>query len=92
MRTAIGHIVFSLMNSIELGHVLKARRRLLRIDQQALAEIAGVSVHALSDIESGKGNPTWSVINRLAAVLGLAVSLQVASTGPGLGDDPGVAP
>lgn len=77
---------------MELGQQLRARRRRLGIDQQALAEIAGVSVHALSDIESGKGNPTWAVINRLATVLGLSVSLQVASAGPGSGTDAGVAP
>jgi transcriptional regulator with XRE-family HTH domain len=49
----------------------------LGLDQQSLAEIAGVSVHALSNIESGKGNPTLSVLNRLAAAVGMDVALLV---------------
>lgn len=65
------------MNSTEVGKAIRARRRTLNLDQKALAEIAGVSVHSLSDIESGKGNPTLDALNQLAAALGLEVILQV---------------
>jgi transcriptional regulator with XRE-family HTH domain len=65
------------MNSSMLGQTIRNRRRGLSLDQQALAELAQVSVHALSDIESGKGNPTFAVLNRLAAVLGLEISVRV---------------
>lgn len=68
------------MNAAEVGSHIRARRLTLGLDQQSLAEIASVSVHALSDIESGKGNPTLSVLNRLAAAVGMDVVLRVRAT------------
>lgn len=68
------------MNAIEIGSHIRARRLTLGLDQQSLAEIAGVSIHALSDIESGKGNPTLKVLNRLAAAVGMDVVLSVRSS------------
>ncbi|HAT09714.1 MAG TPA: transcriptional regulator [Planctomycetes bacterium] len=65
------------MNAAEVGSHIRARRLTLGLDQQSLAEIAGVSIHALSDIESGKGNPTLKVLNRLAAAIGMDVVLRV---------------
>jgi transcriptional regulator with XRE-family HTH domain len=65
------------MNIADLAHQLRTRRRTLNLDQKGLAEIAGVSVHALSDIESGKGNPTLEILNRLANALGMEVTMRV---------------
>ena len=48
----------------------------MRIAQKDLAELAGLSVHTLSDVETGKGNPTLEVIGKLGDCLGLEVILR----------------
>lgn len=53
------------------------RRKLLGVDQFALSEICGISVHTLSNIESGKGNPTLEVLARLVEALGLEVKIEI---------------
>jgi transcriptional regulator with XRE-family HTH domain len=65
------------MNSTDVGHVIKRRRESLGIDQRTLSEIAGISVHTLSDIEAGKGNPTVTTLDRLLESLGMELRLQV---------------
>ena len=65
------------MNTKEIGRAIRKRRVLLKVNQKSLGEISGVSVHALSDIESGKGNPTVKSLNCILKVLGLELCLQV---------------
>jgi transcriptional regulator with XRE-family HTH domain len=65
------------MNPNNLGQRLRARRQVMGIDQRTLAEIAGVSVHALSNLESGTGNPTLTLITQVATALGLELTLQI---------------
>ncbi len=72
---------FIAMKPEELGHRIRSRRLTLGLKQQSLAEIAGLSVHGLSNIESGKGNPTLSVLNQLADALGLDLLLDVRRPG-----------
>jgi transcriptional regulator with XRE-family HTH domain len=69
------------MKQYELGQRIRSRRLTLGLTQQALAEIAGLSVHGLSNIESGKGNPTLAVLNHLADALGLDLCLNVRRPG-----------
>lgn len=69
------------MNSEELGQRIRSRRLTLGLTQQSLAEIAGLSVHGLSNLESGKGNPTLAVLTHLADALGLDLRLEVRRPG-----------
>ena len=45
---------------MSLREVLKSRRKTLAVSQQDLAEMAGVGVATVKDIERGKVNPTFS--------------------------------
>ena len=65
------------MNSQEIGNAIKERRRFLGVDQKSLGELSGVAVHTLSDIESGKGNPTVAVLNMITRVLGMDLVVKV---------------
>jgi transcriptional regulator with XRE-family HTH domain len=56
---------------------IKARREALQVTQVMLAELSGVSLRALKQFESGKGNPTLETLSKLANALGMEVSLQV---------------
>ncbi|MCU7492367.1 MAG: helix-turn-helix transcriptional regulator [Ignavibacteria bacterium] len=65
------------MDKEELGKYIKARRSILGISQNDLAEIAGISIRSLKDIETGKGNPTLEQLKKILGPLGLHISLEV---------------
>ena len=56
---------------------LKDRRDALLVTQEMLADISGVSLRALKQFESGKGNPTLETLSKLADALGMEVTLKV---------------
>ena len=70
-------LVFTLMNTRDAGELIKKRRAALGIDQRALSEIAGISVHTLSNIESGKGNPTVETLDLVLHALGMELRIQI---------------
>lgn len=59
------------------GRIIKERRKELRITQPHLAELAGISTNTLYKIERGQANPSLDVLNRLAEVLGMEISLEI---------------
>lgn len=65
------------MHYKELIKTLKNRREELGVTQNHLAELAGVGLRTLKEIESGKGNPTFETLNKLAEVLGMEMKLEV---------------
>lgn len=60
-----------------LGETIKNRRKELKITQPHLAELANVSINTLYKIERGQGNPSLDVLNKLAEVLGMELTLEV---------------
>ena len=65
------------MKTVEMGQLIRKRRESLRIDQRALSEIAGISVHTLSNIEAGKGNPTVAILERALDALGMELRIEI---------------
>ncbi|MCU4157745.1 helix-turn-helix transcriptional regulator [Carboxylicivirga sp. A043] len=70
------------MHFSELIKTIKARREMLQVNQEMLAELSGVSLRTLKQFESGKGNPTLQTISKLADALGLELTLQVKQLNP----------
>jgi y4mF family transcriptional regulator len=64
-------------NETPIGKQVRERRKALGISQRDLSELAGVSLHTLSDIESGKANPTMATLERVLTPLGMVLSIQV---------------
>ncbi len=64
------------MHYMELVEVIKQRREVLKVTQEYLAEISGVSLRTLKQFESGKGNPTLFTLQKLADALGLELCLK----------------
>ena len=64
----------------ELIATLKTRRLILAVTQEHLAELAGVSLRTIKEIESGKGNPTFATLSKIADVLGMEIKLEVKQT------------
>ena len=68
------------MHLSELIQALKKRREILGVTQEHLAELSGVGLRTLKALESGKSNPTFKTMNKLAEVLGMELKLEVKKT------------
>jgi transcriptional regulator with XRE-family HTH domain len=60
-----------------IGRTIRDRRKMLKITQPSLAELAGISVNSLYKIERGEGNPTMELLEKIAGVLGMELTLEV---------------
>jgi len=65
------------MHYTELIKTIKARREVLQVTQETVAELSGVGLRTLKQFESGKGNPTLITKKKIADVLGMEVSLTI---------------
>lgn len=65
---------------MSLQEVMKARRKTLALSQQDLAEMAGIGLATIKDIERGKGNPSFSTVSRILDVLGMEFVFRVRQT------------
>ncbi len=65
------------MTAEEIGNTLLKRRIFLNLKQEDIAELTGISTKTLYLIESGKGNPSLSTLQKLAGILGMEVSVNV---------------
>ena len=70
-------INFILMKTGEIGLFIARRRKELGVNQRELADLCGVSEHALCNLERGVGNPTLNLVNAVAEALGLELKLDV---------------
>lgn len=62
-----------IVNMKTLGEQIKARRTVLKIRQQELADLAGVSINTVVAIERGTGNPRIETLVSVCDVLGLQI-------------------
>jgi transcriptional regulator with XRE-family HTH domain len=60
---------------------IKERRTLLGITQQDLADISGVALRTIKQIETGKGNPSIKTLDKIADVLGMYIDLVIKNPG-----------
>ena len=67
-----------------LGQVLRETRVAAHLSVEALAAAAGVSAGSISQLERGRGNPSFLTLRRLAAALAVPLGhfLQGPETGP----------
>lgn len=65
------------MSVSELGKIIKERRKILRVTQPHLAELAEISVNTLSKLERGQNNPTINIITKIADIIGMELTLQI---------------
>lgn len=65
------------MNSREIGHKIKERRKFLKVKQEDLADISGISQRTLRAIEKGNANPELNNLLKLCEVLGMEIKIDV---------------
>ena len=68
-----------MLHYTNLIETIKTRRLSLKVNQELLSELSGISLRTLKQFESGKGNPTLKTIEKLAGALGLELTLKVKS-------------
>ena len=65
------------MNIQAISDAIIKRRKMLSVSQKELADLAGVSLHSIINLESGRGNPTLQLLLTVVEVLGMEVQLTV---------------
>ena len=65
------------MNKKEIGKAIVERCDTLNITQARLATLSGVSVHTLSNLETGEGNVTLDTLLKVADTVGFKVRIGV---------------
>lgn len=71
-------IKFNLMNIDGISESLTLRRKELGVSQAQLADICGISVHTLSNVEAGNGNPTIGSLMKIADALGMDIAMTIS--------------
>lgn len=64
------------MTQQEIGKAIKDRRKKLGVNQQTLADLAGVAVNTVVAIERGEGNPQLSTLLTILDTLGLQLDIN----------------
>ncbi len=72
-----------------LGEAVKARREELGLTQEEVAHNGGLHQRWVSNVETGKRNPSYESLRRLAAGLGLSASELIARAEQIEAGDPG---
>ena len=65
------------MDLKQVGSTIKIRRKKLGINQQTLADLAGVAVNTIVAIERGEGNPQLSTLLTIFDTLGLQMDINL---------------
>lgn len=65
------------MDAKEIGIIIKERRKHLGVNQQTLADLAGVGLNTLVAIERGEGNPQLSTLLTVFNTLGLQMDIKL---------------
>ena len=65
------------MDAKEIAIIIKERRKHLGVNQQTLADLAGVGLNTLVAIERGEGNPQLSTLLTVLDTLGLQMNIKL---------------
>ncbi len=66
-----------MMTKNEIGQKIKQRRKIMAMRQTQLSNYTGLSVVTLSQIESGKANPSLDTLNEIFHFLNLEILIVV---------------
>jgi transcriptional regulator with XRE-family HTH domain len=67
---------------VELGEVLRDRRKAAGRTIASVAMDAGLSVPYIANLENGRGNPTVAALDRLATALGAQLEVRIGEDEP----------
>ena len=65
------------MTQKEIGNAIRERRKKLGVNQQTLADLAGVAINTIVAIERGEGNPQLITLLTILDTLGLELNINI---------------
>jgi DNA-binding XRE family transcriptional regulator len=68
------------MKNEEMGILMQERRLKLALKQEDVSEMIGISTKTIQNIENGKANPSLKTLQKLSAILGLELIMQIKNT------------
>ena len=60
----------------KLANIIRDRREVLKITQEHLAELSGISLRTIKSIETMNGNPTLNTTIKIIKILGLELNID----------------
>ena len=71
---------YNILLGMKIQEVMKLQRMVLGITQQDLADMSEVAISTIKQIESGKGNPSLSTVEKIMDILGMEVKYGICQT------------
>lgn len=68
-------------DATDLAERVKGRRKQLRLTQQDLADLTGISLRAINQLESGESSMGFTKLMAVLSILGLTLKLEVVPIG-----------
>ena len=75
-----GKVQYNTLLGMKIQEVMKLQRKALGITQQDLADMSEVAISTIKQIESGKGNPSLSTVEKIMDILGMEVKYEIRQT------------
>ena len=73
-------VQYNTLLGMKIQEVMKLQRKALGITQQDLADMSAVAISTIKQIESGKGNPSLSTVEKIMDILGMEVKYEIRQT------------
>ena len=78
--TFAGKVQYNTLFGMKIQEVMKLQRKALGITQQDLADMSEIAISTIKKIESGKGNPSLSTVEKIMDILGMEVKYEIRQT------------
>ena len=75
-----GKVQYNILHGMKIQEVMILQRKALGITQQDLADMSEVAISTIKQIESGKGNPSLSTVEKIMDILGMEVKYEIRQT------------
>ena len=73
-------VQYNTLLGMKIQEVMKLHRKALGITQQDLAVMSEVAISTIKKIETGKGNPSLSTVEKIMDILGMEVKYEIRQT------------
>ena len=78
--TFAGKVQYNTLLGMKIQEVMKLQRKALGITQQDLADMSEIAISTIKKIESGKGTPSLSTVEKIMDILGMEVKYEIRQT------------
>ena len=73
-------VQYNILLGMKIQEVMKLQRKAMGITQQDLADMSEIAISTIKKIESGKGNPSLSTVEKIMDILGMEVKYEIRQT------------